>query len=114
MTRNVAGLVGAAALYLAIAYGLHLFEPKGRTALVVLVAFHVGFGLLGYFIFSGRTSLRAACVLLVIVGFGLGLEYYRPDPGHQYVQIFVMTAFGVLAAICTYAGRYLETMLSRG
>ena len=113
LTRNIVGLAGAAALYVAIAYGLQFLELEGRNALFLLIAFQVGFGLSGYFLFSGSTSLRAACVFLVIFVLGLGLEYFRPDPRHEHVQVFVMTAFGLLAAISTHGGRYLEALWSR-
>ena len=107
VSRNLIGIVGAAALYAAILYLLHLFEPKGRDALFLLVGLHIGFGVLGCFVFIGSTVVRAVCVFLVVLAFGIGTEIVSPDPRHEFVQVFAATAFGVLAAASTPVGRLL-------
>ena len=102
-TRNLIGFALAGALYFTCLYLLYLLQPKGAQALLLLAAFHVGFGISGYFLFVGGTLLRAACVFLVVIGFGIGSELVRPDPKHELVQVFVGAAFGVVAAIATSA-----------
>ena len=107
VSRNLVGVVAAAALYVAIVYVLHFFQPKGQDALLLLFGFHIGFGILGYFIFVGSTIVRAICVFLVVFAFGIGLELVSPDPRHEFAQVFVATALGVLAAASTPVGRLL-------
>ena len=111
--RNLIGLVGAAALYVAVLFVLQLFEPQGRDALVLLFGLHIGFGVFGYFVFAGSTFIRAMCVLLVVLGFGVGTELLSPDPRHEFAQVFVAFAFGVLAGVSTSGGRLLAATWHR-
>ena len=107
VSRNLIGIFGAAALYAAILYVLHFFESKGQDALLLLFGLHIGFGVLGYFVFVGSTLVRAVCVFLVVLAFGIGAELISPDPRHEFVQVFAATAFGILAAASTPVGRLL-------
>ena len=71
VVRNLIGIVGASALYIALFYAaLQFFEVSGRNALLLLVIQHLGFGVAGYFIFTGSVTLRAVCVFLVIATYG--------------------------------------------
>ena len=114
LVRNLIGFVGAAALYIASVYVLHFLELKGRDALLVLFVLHACFGVIGYFIFVGRTLVRASGVFLVIVSYGIVSEIIVPDERHAFAQIVVASAFGFLAAAATHGGKILERIWITG
>ena len=111
--RNLIGIVGAAVLYIALFYALQFFELKGRNALLHLVIHHFGFGVAGYFIFTGSVTLRAVCVFLVIATYAVISQLMKPDTGHAMVQVYVAIPFGVLAAVGTHGGWLLEKIWAR-
>lgn len=113
LVRNLFGIAGAAALYVATLYVLYAFELKGRDALLLLFFLHVGFGISGYFIFSGRIFVRSLCVFLVVVAYGVVSELLVADSRHAFVQVFVATAFGVLSAVATPGGKLLGRIWRR-
>lgn len=111
--RNGIGLLAASAVYLLLLSALHFLELTGRDALVLLFVFHVGFGILSYFLFTGRVGARAFFVFLVVLAYGVMNEIVDPDPGHEFVQVFVAGAFGVLAGGATLGGVLLESIWIR-
>ena len=114
VVRNLIGIVGAAAFYFALFYyGLQFFESRGANALLILVSLHFGFGVAGYFIFTGSVTLRAVCVFLVIATYAVISQLMWPDTGHAMVQVFVAIPFGILAAVGTHGGWLLEKIWAR-
>lgn len=113
LLRNLVGIVAAAATYLAVFIVLSFLQLEGQQALLLLVGFHMAFGAAGYFVFAGRTGLRALCVFVVVLGHGVAIELASPAQGHVYAQAFVAAAFGVLSAISVYGGG-LAARLIRG
>ena len=114
VVRNLIGIVGAAALYIALFYaGFQFFDLSGRKALLLLVILHLGFCVAGYFIFTGSVTLRAVCVFLVIATHGVVSQLRKPDTGHAMAQVYVAIPFGFLAAVGTHGGWLLEKIWAR-
>ncbi len=111
--RNFLGFLGACVVYLVAGYLLHFLQFQGRSALLLLIVFHAGFGTAGYFIFTGRTHTRSLLVFSVVMSIGIVFEILRPDPRHDLVQVFVAIPFGILAASTTPIGRFVEKRLNR-
>ena len=111
--RNSIGLIGASALYLVLLYVLQFLGLKDRDALLLIFIFHVGFGVLGYFIYTGRILLRAALVFLVIVICGVVREFVYPDPRHELLQVIISIPLGLLAAVTALGGGLLERIWIR-
>jgi hypothetical protein len=103
--RNVVVMVLAAAAYtLFLRYGglaMDSVGAGGRVRLLMLLAFHILFGVIGTLFFRGAGQLRAGMVFLSVITVGLGLELYEPDPRHRLVQLFVAVAFGAIAAVAS-------------
>jgi len=95
-------------------YALQFFELRGKYALLLFVIHHLGFGVAGYFIFTGSVTIRAVCVFLVIATFGVVSELMNPDTGHAMAKVFVAIPFGVLAVVGTHGGWLLEKIWVRG
>lgn len=114
LARNLIGIVAAAATYLAVFVVLSFLQLEGQQALALLVGFHMVFGAAGYFVFAGRTGVRALCVFVVVLGHGVAIELASPAQGHVYAQAFVAAAFGVLSAISVYGGGLLARLLRAG
>ena len=108
LLRNCVGIIIAIMLYWVLFYTSQLLVAKGGDGLLLLFALHIGFGVLGYFLFAGRNLIRAVCVFLAVVINGVAMEILNPDPKHALVQVFVAVAFGIVAAGSVSGGSFLR------
>ncbi len=106
--HNILGLFAALVLYVIAGYGLSLLGFKGRDGLIIMVIVHIGFGIAGYFIFTGKLFIRSLLVFSAVFIYGLVIELTNPDPQHAQVQLFVSIPLGILAAGAVPVGRFLE------
>ena len=105
LLRNCVSIILAAMLYSALLYALQLLGAEG--GLLLVFAFHIGFGVLGYFMFAGRNLIRALCVFVAVLIYGVAIEFLNPDPRHELVQVVVAVAFGLVAALSVSGGALL-------
>ena len=99
--RNIIGLVIGAGFYL---FKL-LHTGFGVSGSARVVAMHMFYGAVGYFIFRGRHWLRGFLVAGVVIGYGVVMEFMHTETNHPMVQVFVAVGFSVVAGYSTWLGR---------
>ena len=103
--RNAIGFVVALAIYSAsfevlfeIADTLALSGPARFSVPLVFCA---AYGAAGYFIFTGKTELRAALVFLAPLIFGIAIEFIQPGAGHAWAKLVIAFPLAALSALAT-------------
>lgn len=102
--RNMIGLA-AAGFYALCFFVFSHIAASGCDGFFTLLAMHVCYGAVGYFLFRCGNGCRVVLLMAVVIGHGIVTETLHPDPRHELVQVFVSGAFSLVAAVGTWLGR---------
>jgi len=103
--RNAIGLLIVVAIYYVsfpalfqIADTLDLIGPARFSVPLVFCA---AYGAIGFFLFTGKTELRAALVFLAPLIYGIAMEFIQPGPGHAWGKLVIAFPLAALSAVAT-------------
>jgi hypothetical protein len=109
MVRNTIAFLVAVAIYAggisATTYIMSSFVAPERSGVWVLILLLCAFGVIGHFLFQGKS--RAVLVLLAFVVSAIALSFVEPalfatqDARNARVQIILWILLGVVAAVAT-------------
>lgn len=119
--RNAIAFLVAVAIYAggisATMSGMSSFAAPQRSGVWVLFLLPCAFGVIGHFLFRGKS--RAVLVLLAFVVSVIALSFVEPallaapDSRNARVQIFLWIALGVLAAVATNVTGWVARLIRR-
>jgi hypothetical protein len=89
---------------------VHALELSGGIRILIGFAFHVAYGVAGYYCFTGPQWLRQVLVFGALLANGIFLELLVSS--YMYESILGMFVFGIFSAIGVGLGRLLQRMMA--